>query len=312
MVNNPLIYPLLAFESRHADPGFVTLVAVSSFLAAFIFVVVLALIFPGHSRKEAVNKVVVFFAVVAVPFGIILNVNLDIIEKDRVTEQEILNEKLDAEILRLGREGISVKIQECVADNGVTPFGARKSTEEWCNYRMRDSRYEKDFMYCLDSKMIRQSLEDGPFGQSWGDFLASNETAVLDAEDCATDYYSSETYLDFYMWLLTTDSCSREKWVNLMWLGIDTCERDYSTPSYPKPGKTSNVPLNTPLDDCDGSDSCYPGYNEQDTYGDVTEEDIQDYYDDGPCYGDCYDMDNDGYTWDDYDADGDGLYESWP
>ena len=34
----------------------------------------------------------------------------------------------------------------------------------------------------------------------------------------------------------------------------------------------------------------------------------EDYYDD--CYGDCNDMDNDGRTWDDYDRDGDGLYES--
>ena len=33
-------------------------------------------------------------------------------------------------------------------------------------------------------------------------------------------------------------------------------------------------------------------------------------FDDGPCYGDCNDMDNDGRTWDDYEADGDGRYES--
>jgi hypothetical protein len=42
----------------------------------------------------------------------------------------------------------------------------------------------------------------------------------------------------------------------------------------------------------------------------------QEYYDDGnqenydECIGDCNDMDNDGRTWDDYDGDGDGLYES--
>jgi hypothetical protein len=66
------------------------------------------------------------------------------------------------------------------------------------------------------------------------------------------------------------------------------------------PGMTT-----TTLDDCDGTDSCY----EQDTVGDATEEDIQDYHDDGPCYGDCTDMDNDGRTWDDVDADGDGRYE---
>jgi hypothetical protein len=59
------------------------------------------------------------------------------------------------------------------------------------------------------------------------------------------------------------------------------------------------------LDDCDGTDSCY----EQDTFGDVTEEDIQESLDDGPCIGDCTDMDNDGRTWDDVDADGDGRFE---
>jgi hypothetical protein len=33
---------------------------------------------------------------------------------------------------------------------------------------------------------------------------------------------------------------------------------------------------------------------------------------DTSCIGDCTDMDNDGLTWNDYDADGDGLYESNP
>ena len=33
-------------------------------------------------------------------------------------------------------------------------------------------------------------------------------------------------------------------------------------------------------------------------------------FDDEPCYGDCNDMDNDGRTWDDYDGDGDGRYET--
>jgi uncharacterized protein YjbI with pentapeptide repeats len=37
------------------------------------------------------------------------------------------------------------------------------------------------------------------------------------------------------------------------------------------------------------------------------EDDGEDYE---PCYGDCNDMDNDGRTWDDYDADGDGRYET--
>ena len=47
-----------------------------------------------------------------------------------------------------------------------------------------------------------------------------------------------------------------------------------------------------------------PNYEYQDDYQD-------DYggFDDY-CEGDCYDMDNDGRTWNDVDADGDGLYES--
>ena len=47
-----------------------------------------------------------------------------------------------------------------------------------------------------------------------------------------------------------------------------------------------------------------PNYNYQDDYQD-------DYggFDDY-CDGDCYDMDNDGRTWNDVDADGDGLYET--
>ena len=47
-----------------------------------------------------------------------------------------------------------------------------------------------------------------------------------------------------------------------------------------------------------------PNYNYQDDY--------QDDYGgfDVYCDGDCYDMDNDGRTWNDVDADGDGLYET--
>ena len=47
-----------------------------------------------------------------------------------------------------------------------------------------------------------------------------------------------------------------------------------------------------------------PTYNYEDDYGD--------YYGgfDEYCDGDCYDMDNDGRTWNDVDADGDGLYET--
>ena len=53
-----------------------------------------------------------------------------------------------------------------------------------------------------------------------------------------------------------------------------------------------------------------------DDYGDDYENDFGDYYEDDYggfddyCEGDCYDMDNDGRTWNDVDADGDGLYES--
>jgi hypothetical protein len=56
-----------------------------------------------------------------------------------------------------------------------------------------------------------------------------------------------------------------------------------------------------------------PNYNYQDDYGDYG--DYGDYQDDyggfdDYCDGDCYDMDNDGRTWNDVDADGDGLYET--
>lgn len=45
----------------------------------------------------------------------------------------------------------------------------------------------------------------------------------------------------------------------------------------------------------------YPVYDEGPSYDDAPE----------PCVGDCTDMDHDGRTSDDVDADGDGLYESW-
>ena len=64
-----------------------------------------------------------------------------------------------------------------------------------------------------------------------------------------------------------------------------------------------------------------PHYNYQDDYQDDYgdyQDDYGDYQDDygdyggfdDYCEGDCYDMDNDGRTWNDVDADGDGLYET--
>jgi uncharacterized protein YjbI with pentapeptide repeats len=56
-------------------------------------------------------------------------------------------------------------------------------------------------------------------------------------------------------------------------------------------------------------DSDNNSYSDEDGYGNST-----DYGDDSSpddyCRNDCNDMDNDGRTWDDYDADGDGLYET--
>ena len=59
------------------------------------------------------------------------------------------------------------------------------------------------------------------------------------------------------------------------------------------------------------------GFNSNDRSEEYYDDEYEEFYDDGdeeyyddPCYGDCNDMDNDGRTWDDYDGDGDGLYES--
>jgi hypothetical protein len=51
-----------------------------------------------------------------------------------------------------------------------------------------------------------------------------------------------------------------------------------------------------------------PNYNYQDNYQDDYQDDYGGF--DEYCDGDCYDMDNDGRTWNDVDADGDGLYET--
>ena len=63
-----------------------------------------------------------------------------------------------------------------------------------------------------------------------------------------------------------------------------------TTSTYPK-WSVENYP---------DEDSNYEYYDEPD-WGD---------YDAGSCVGDCTDMDGDGRTWDDIDADGDGFYES--
>ena len=56
------------------------------------------------------------------------------------------------------------------------------------------------------------------------------------------------------------------------------------------------------LDDYDGGSEGYddPIQDDDDSYGDY----------DSQCVGDCNDMDNDGRTWNDVDADNDGIYES--
>lgn len=79
-------------------------------------------------------------------------------------------------------------------------------------------------------------------------------------------------------------------------------------PTYNQPKITDNGYVE---DDDPAEDDDY--YDPADDYYDPAEDyysEPEDYYE--PCYGDCYDMDSDGRTWDDYDADGDGLYESWP
>ena len=56
------------------------------------------------------------------------------------------------------------------------------------------------------------------------------------------------------------------------------------------------------------------GSDPRDEYGDqrggFEYEDVDDYGTVDSCEGDCSDMDNDGRTWNDVDADGDGRYES--
>ena len=255
MTKNPFSFSFLAYESQHADPNFVTLVAMSSFLLAFIVVVLLALMFPGRSRKDAINRVVVFFAVVAVPFGAILYANVRIIKNDRADEQAtILNPQQDK--IRLINNEIDIivadKFDDCLENNYGGPNSAPMDLQEWCYNQLK---------YEFSGIGYENVLRDCIFGD--GDVSIDSNTPP-EVEKCE---------------------------VNL--------DASWSRLSY-SPGKTT-----TTLDDCDGTDSCY----EQDTSNDFTEEDIQASLDDGPCYGDCTDMDNDGRTWDDVDADGDGRFE---
>jgi hypothetical protein len=112
-------------------------------------------------------------------------------------------------------------------------------------------------------------------------------------------------------------------------------QRTVQTPSVNKPTTKTVAPDVSPRDNTPSPSPYQPTYNQPkttvDTYVneyDPAEDYVEDYDEDydpaddyyysepedyyEPCYGDCYDMDFDGRTWDDYDADGDGLYESRP
>ncbi len=72
---------------------------------------------------------------------------------------------------------------------------------------------------------------------------------------------------------------------------------------------------NKPVPNYNYQDDYQDDYGDyQDDYGDYQDDYQDDYGDyggfDDYCEGDCYDMDNDGRTWNDVDADGDGLYET--
>ena len=308
-------WSLLAFESRHADPNFVTLVALASFLFFFVVVVVANTSFfvmdsdgYRYTKKGVMTKVVVVLVVLAVPFGGYLYANVKAIKKDRAAEQSLIRDNVAKEIQRLAKQSIPAKTEECVESNGLAPFGAIKSTEYWCKYSLEIGGYEQDISDCmLQTPLIYQSAASGPFGRSWDDFFENNETSIQVCLDASAYLSDSMTYLEFYLDLLFADPCYRTQEEKLVWLGVDSCERvpDYSTPTFPSIPYPTNAPVatNAPVDDRDG-------YDKQDDY----DQEFQDEYsgDYEPCDGDCNDMDNDGYTWDDYDADGDGLYESWP
>ena len=91
----------------------------------------------------------------------------------------------------------------------------------------------------------------------------------------------------------------------LQWDGVGT---DWRT--YPSGGGGTYIPNSRSVNDSqyedDGNDFEPPV--DWDDYWDSVYEDIYDSPND--CYGDCFDMDNDGRTWNDVDADQDGLYET--
>ena len=262
---------LLAFESRHADPNLVTLVAVSSFL--FVFVVVAMLFKPFFvmdsdgfelTKKGAAIKVVVVFVVLAVPFGGYLYANVNAIKKDRAAEQSLIRDNVAKEIQRLAKQSIPSKTEECVESNGLAPFGAIKSTEYWCKYSLEIGGYEQEISDCmLQTPLIYQSAASGPFGRSWDDFFENNETSIQVCLDASAYLSDSMTYLEFYLDLLFADPCYRTQEEKLVWLGVDSCERvpDYSTPSFPSIPYATNAPVATtaPVDDRDG-------YDKQDDY----------------------------------------------
>jgi len=80
----------------------------------------------------------------------------------------------------------------------------------------------------------------------------------------------------------------------------DKPEYDPDAPAY-RPGGVGNSDSDYQREEFDDDDLEYV-YN-------GTEDD---WYRNNDCSGDCYDMDNDGLTWDDVDSDGDGFYESNP
>ena len=305
VTKNVLSFYLLASESQHADPNFVTLVAVSSFLFAFVIVVLVALKHPSlfcswptddkrsiffstqQIKQEAVKRIIVFFAVVAVPFGAILYANVRIIKNDRADEQEMIAYSRERAMEESVDPIVAAKLKECVKFNSPPPAYARASLTDWCSHQLETgiySSYRNLIIRCFSGiGLDAEKLKPGSAGID----TCLNET---------DDYWNS--FAQTYSTFLASDSCSNIAASNSNFTFLmQFCPTIYTSFYTSDPG--------TSTWECDGTDSCY----EQDTSSDVTEEDIQASLDDGPCYGDCTDMDNDGRTWDDVDADGDGRYE---
>ncbi len=299
VTKNGFSFSLLAYESQHADPNFVTLVAVSSFLFAFVIVVLVALKHPSlfcswnsddkksiffstqQIKQEAIKRILVFFTVVAVPFGAILNANVNNIRNDRADEQAMIADSEQQAMDGLVDPIVEAKLWECVEFNSPRPAKARASLTDWCSHQL-----ETGIFYSYRNLLIRCFSGIGLDAEKLKPGSAGIDTCLNDTDD----YWNS--FAQTYSTFLESDSCSN----------IAASNSNFTFLRQFCPYSSDPV---APTSDCDGTDSCY----EQDTSNDVTEEDMQDYYDDGPCIGDCNDMDNDGRTWDDYDADGDGLYE---